>query len=856
MKLFYLLLFSFIILPFFGQAQQSINRTSDEKIYFPPPDTLGGWRTLTNADDIRRIAGMDKRKLDEAFDFIRTTTQNGGLLVVRHGWLVYERYFGKGQREAMPNLASCGKSFTSISVGILMKEHPELFPDGLDQKIFTPDYMPAKAFPLPDPRMAAIKLGQLLSFTAGIRGNNPVYVDGKPSTIDPVGPDGWYALVDSFALGLKEGTMYNETPFSTKTLWCDPGGGYSYATASAQDASIMLRHVSGMELKDFIAIHIAKPLGWGQWGYGYQNHPPIKHTPGGAGIALRSTDMLRFCYMLLHKGRWNQQQIVPQQYIEEATKASPYNPHYPFSLMFDVNTDGHLKHIPRDAYWKRGSGGHCFYVIPSLDLIVWKLGGRNGQYSTRNTGLPEPKPLSKIIPPINGGRTDPDSGYITTLAMVLKSIINKKVSVSALPGQIIQDPDHPGKLVYNKDDNDDGELDPFFLCGPGDPEGFLYRGKRNADGTRDGDQMKLIEKLERNGGNSIYLMAVRTNGGDANTDHKKNPKVYPDNFQNPWIDQDPENGLNNKMLDQWEEWFDEMEKQDIIIYFFIYDDGINVSKQFGWSLDAHGNLNPEEKTFIQTLVKRFCHYKNLIWCVMEESREIGQDWRQHIAKIAAAISQADPYDHPIAVHQLAGNEFYFKRDPYIDQFAIQTGKDEVGTARDLHQWLLKAYGNSHTYSLVMAEDWIEGNRAVPNHNRQEIRRRNWAAAMAGVYSMVYGMEISGTPESWLRDCKTLQTFFERIPFNQMTPHDSLAGGETQYVLADKEADYVLYSAHGAENLGIKQIPSGKYSLTWMDCITGKREIIKSRKVAGGDHIWQKPAGFGPEVVLYIQQAAN
>jgi hypothetical protein len=46
----------------------------------------------------------------------------------------------------------------------------------LDQKIFTPTFLPADAFPLSDPRKGAIKLGQLLMFTACIRGNNPGYV--------------------------------------------------------------------------------------------------------------------------------------------------------------------------------------------------------------------------------------------------------------------------------------------------------------------------------------------------------------------------------------------------------------------------------------------------------------------------------------------------------------------------------------------------------------------------------------------------------------------------------------------------------------------------------------------------------
>lgn len=419
--IFFILLF-FTTSVFCVSAQKPTKPTNGNKEYFPLSDSLGGWRTLTNTKDIKQIAGMDKTKLDDTFEFIKSTTKNGGLLVVRHGYLVYESYFGKGQREAAPNLGSCGKSFTSIAVGILMNEHPELFPDSLDQKIFTPAYLPSKAFPLPDPRMNNIKLGQLLSFSAGIRGNNPVYVNGEPTEIDPAGPDGWYGMTDEYALGIEEGKI-NDIPFSAKTLWCQPGGGYSYATASIHIASIMLRHISGVELEDYIATHLAQPLGWGRWGFGYKYASRVNHTPGGGGIALRSTDMLRFCYMLLHEGRWNGRQIVPSKYIHSASKASPYNPHYPYSLQFNVNSTGELNELPKDAYWKVGSGGHCLYVAPSLDLIVWKLGGRDGQYSINDTGLPESNPLPNAEQPIIDVPEFHGNVYAKTLEMVISSIV-------------------------------------------------------------------------------------------------------------------------------------------------------------------------------------------------------------------------------------------------------------------------------------------------------------------------------------------------------------------------------------------------------------------------------------------------
>jgi len=61
----------------------------------------------------------------------------------------------------------------------------------LDQKIYTPAYLPKEAFLSFDAAKADIKLGQMLSFTSGIRGNNPAYRLGREITISPPGPDGW-----------------------------------------------------------------------------------------------------------------------------------------------------------------------------------------------------------------------------------------------------------------------------------------------------------------------------------------------------------------------------------------------------------------------------------------------------------------------------------------------------------------------------------------------------------------------------------------------------------------------------------------------------------------------------------------
>jgi len=72
-----------------------------------------------------------------------------------------------------------------------MAKRPDLFPEELDEEIFTPRHFPAEALPLSDPRKAGIKLGQLLAFTAAIRGNNPSYVRGRETTRERRGHDDW-----------------------------------------------------------------------------------------------------------------------------------------------------------------------------------------------------------------------------------------------------------------------------------------------------------------------------------------------------------------------------------------------------------------------------------------------------------------------------------------------------------------------------------------------------------------------------------------------------------------------------------------------------------------------------------------
>lgn len=165
------------------------------------------------------------------------------------------------------------------------------------------------------------------------------------------------------------------------------------------------------------------------------------------------------------------------------------------------------------------------------------------------------------------------------------------------------------------------------------------------NGTRNGDQVTLINKLIGTNANSIYLMGIRSRGGDGSSSH------------NPFVNNDPYQGMNNAVLDQWETWFDLMDANGITIFFFFYDDYIRVSSSLGWPLDSSNNLHPQEQLYIDTVVNRLEKYRHLIWVVMEEVQEMGSDFVAHAKAIAKRIRQVDDHDHVIGVHQLSGLDF-------------------------------------------------------------------------------------------------------------------------------------------------------------------------------------------------------
>lgn len=559
----------------------------------------------------------------------------------------------------------------------------------------------------------------------------------------------------------------------------------------------------------------------------------VDNRPGRLAVSPR--DFCRFGYLFLHDGAWKGQSVLAKEDVRRCV-TEPLPGVFPrtkgeaadmcsgqrtlgsqrvpddqcdhegsYSWLWwlnGVNRDGKRRwpDAPVDVYAALGhrNGMRGMAVIPSLDIVMSWNDTAFGDMEE------EPHPLNNAL-----------------------RLLREAAEPAPLRGQIIVDPQHPAWLLCNEDQDHDGKLDPLFMCGPGDPEGFLYRGTRRTDGTRDGDQEAIIQKMKGTGANCLYVEAVRSHGGDG------------DATQNPFVDGDPAKGLDENILVQWEKWFREMDDNGIVVFFILYDDNASL-----WA--TGDDVGPEEKAFLETLVKRFEHHRHWIWCVAEEYAEAFSATR--VSRIAAVIRQADKHQHVIAVHKNDSLSFdEFADDPNIDTFAAQWN---VKSPAELHEGMTTAWHNANgRYNVVMAEasDFGFGDVA---------REKCWACAMAGSYVMAlnWTFDKPDTPSrADLESCGRLVRFFESAHVNEMVPHDELGCGATQYVLATPGVHYIAYAAD-AGKIGLKGMKPGTYALTWFDPATGKSCTRDRVRVSPGEQRWRPPHGFAGRIALYLRNA--
>ena len=307
--------------------------TKSVSIQVPEPDY---WPTADWQSSTPEAQRMDSELLASMIEDISANgTSIHSLLVIRNGYIVTEAYFHPYTRNTKMHIQSVTKSVIgmlvgkAISDGYIKSEHEKLV-----------DFYENRIFENPSRQKSSIQLKHLLSMSSGLDCQEFSSGTSMEQT------QGWV----QFMLDLP----------ATAT----PGNVFGYCNGNAHLLSSILETSTGKSTREYANQALFRPLGIAAVDEADWGSDPQKITIAGYGLHLRPLDMAKLAFLYLHNGQWEDQQIIPQQWVANSTAKHVQKE--------DGSGYGYLWTVyPNDDHYAAlGLGGQQIHVYPSKNLIV------------------------------------------------------------------------------------------------------------------------------------------------------------------------------------------------------------------------------------------------------------------------------------------------------------------------------------------------------------------------------------------------------------------------------------------------------------------------------------------------------
>ena len=162
----------------------------------------------------------------------------------------------------------------------------------------------------------------------------------------------------------------------------EPGTVYKYNDTRVNALALAATAVWHKSLPEVLREKIMEPIGASnQWHWtGYRNSwivmdgKLIQSVSGGGhfggGLFISAMDMARFGWLTYNKGKWNDQQLISEKWIELSTTPTPANPGYGFMNFFLNTSKKEFPSAPESAYAHIGNGTNMIYVDRENELVI------------------------------------------------------------------------------------------------------------------------------------------------------------------------------------------------------------------------------------------------------------------------------------------------------------------------------------------------------------------------------------------------------------------------------------------------------------------------------------------------------
>jgi CubicO group peptidase (beta-lactamase class C family) len=294
------------------------------------------------------------------------------VLLYQHGRLVVEEYF-YGYTTMRPHqLRSATKSVVSVLAGIAVDRGAL---SGVDERVLP--RMSYTSYANPDPRKAAMTLGNFLSMSSGLDCNDHSSSSPGRETVIDDAPDWVKATLDL--------PMIN-----------DPGSKGYYCSGGEAVVGRMTENAVHMQLPEFAQANLFSLLGItrADWIWNYNLTNADKEY---SQIHLRPRDMLKLGMLFANGGKWQGRQVISASWVRASLAEQSHVDDTSYGYFWwrpwlNVETPSGPLRVTMSA--AQGNGGQKIYLLPQYDVIaVFTAGDYNSD------GAPPNKIMIKIILP-------------------------------------------------------------------------------------------------------------------------------------------------------------------------------------------------------------------------------------------------------------------------------------------------------------------------------------------------------------------------------------------------------------------------------------------------------------------------
>ena len=282
-----------------------------------------------SSPEAQGISSASVRAFVEAADKQVDTMHS--FMLVRHGHVVAECWWKPEAADKPHVLYSLSKSFTSTAVGLAVAEGKFSIDDPVLK--FFPDDAPAQ----PSDKLKAMRVRDLLTMSAGHQTEPKLTADAP-----------W---VQSFLAH----------PVEHK-----PGSHFLYNSPGTYTCSAIVQKTTGQTVLDYLKPRLFEPLGieGAEW-----STSPQGINTGGWGLFLKTEDIAKFGQLYLQKGQWNGKQLVPAEWIAQATSKQVSNGSDP-TKDWDQGYGFQFWRCRHGAYRGDGAFGQFCLVLPEQDAVI------------------------------------------------------------------------------------------------------------------------------------------------------------------------------------------------------------------------------------------------------------------------------------------------------------------------------------------------------------------------------------------------------------------------------------------------------------------------------------------------------